>query len=99
MDFVVILATIFPVAINIADSAHTIFAIICNLRIRNFLVASADALKGYPDAIGAAFPETDVQLCIVHQIRNSLKYVTSKNQKEFLVDLKLVYQASPLEKA
>ena len=55
--------------------------------------------KGFPDAINAVFPETDVQLCIVHQIRNSLKYVASKNQKEFLVDLKLVYQAKTLEKA
>ena len=45
------------------------------------------------------FPETDVQLCIVHQIRNSLKYVASKNQKEFLADLKLVYKAETLEKA
>ena len=70
-----------------------------NRGIKDILVACVDGLKGFPDAIGAAFPETDVQLCIVHQIRNSLKYVASKNQKEFLADLILVYQAKTLEKA
>ena len=52
-----------------------------------------DGLKGFPDAIASVFPQTTVQLCIVHQIRNSVKYVASKNQKEFMRDLKLVYQA------
>lgn len=52
-----------------------------------------DGLTGFPQAIQAAFPHTQVQLCVVHQIRNSLKYVASKNQKEFMTDLKLVYQA------
>ena len=51
-------------------------------------------LTGFPDAIQSVYPKTDVQLCIVHQIRNSVKYVGSKNQKEFLSDLKLVYGAS-----
>ena len=50
-------------------------------------------LKGFPEAIQAAFPHTEVQLCIVHQIRNSIKHVASKNQKAFMVDLKTVYQA------
>lgn len=54
-------------------------------------------LTGFPDAIQSVFPKTDVQLCIVHQIRNSVKYVGSKNQKEFLSDLKLVYGASTSE--
>lgn len=70
-----------------------------NRGVKDILIACIDGLKGFPDAINAEFPETDVQLCIVHQIRNSLKYVASKNQKEFLVDLKLVYQAKTLEKA
>ena len=51
-------------------------------------------LTGFPDAIQSVYPKTDVQLCIVHQIRNSVKYVGSKNQKEFLSDLKLVYGPS-----
>ena len=54
-------------------------------------------LIGFPDAIQSVYPKTDVQLCIVHQIRNSVKYVGSKNQKEFLSDLKLVYGASTSE--
>ena len=52
-----------------------------------------DGLTGFPEAIKGVFPKTEVQLCIIHQIRNSLKYVASKNQKEFMKDLKEVYQA------
>jgi len=58
-----------------------------------------DGLKGFPEAINAVFPETEVQLCIVHQIRNSLKYVASKNQKEFAGELKKVYKAFTKEEA
>jgi transposase-like protein len=50
-------------------------------------------LSGFPEAINAIYPETEVQLCIIHQIRNILKYVGSKHQKEFMADLKLVYKA------
>jgi putative transposase len=56
-------------------------------------IACVNGLKGFPEAIEAIFPKTEGQLCVVHQIRNSLKYVGSKNQKEFMVDLKRVYQA------
>ena len=65
-----------------------------NRGINDILIACIDGLKGFPEAIEAIFPNTEVQLCIVHQIRNSLKYVGSKNQKEFMVDLKRVYKAS-----
>lgn len=61
--------------------------------VEDILIACVDGLKGFPEAINTAFPKTEVQLCIVHQIRNSLKLVASKNQKEFMKDLKLVYQA------
>lgn len=61
--------------------------------VEDILIACIDGLKGFPEAIQASFPHTDVQLCIVHQIRNSLKFVASKNQKEFMKDLKTVYQA------
>ena len=64
-----------------------------NRGVQDILIACVDGLKGFPDAIASVFPETTVQLCIVHQIRNSVKYVASKNQKEFMRDLKLVYQA------
>lgn len=61
--------------------------------VRDILIACVDGLKGFPDAIASVFPETTVQLCIVHQIRNSIKYVASKRQKEFMKDLEQVYQA------
>lgn len=61
--------------------------------VRDILIACVDGLKGFPDTIASVFPETTVQLCIVHQIRNSIKYVASKRQKEFMKDLKQVYQA------
>lgn len=70
-----------------------------NRGVEDILIASVDGLKGFPEAINAIFPKTEVQLCIVHQIRNSLKYVASKNQKEFMKDLKLVYQAISKEAA
>ncbi len=57
------------------------------------MIACVDGLRGFPEAINTAFPKAEVQLCVIHQIRNSLKHVASKNQKEFMVDLKGVYQA------
>lgn len=62
--------------------------------VEDLLIASIDGLKGFPEAIADVFPKTEIQLCIVHQIRNSLKYVVSKDQKAFMADLKLVYRPS-----
>lgn len=70
-----------------------------NRGIEDILIASVDGLKGFPEAINAIFPNTEVQLCIVHQIRNSLKYVGSGNQKQFAKDLKKVYKAFTKEEA
>ncbi len=67
--------------------------------VEDILIASVDGLKGFPEAINAIFPKAEVQLCIVHQIRNSIKYVASKDQKEFAKDLKLIYQAPTKELA
>lgn len=67
--------------------------------VEDVLIASIDGLKGFPEAIAEVFPKTEIQLCIVHQIRNSLKYLVSKDQKTFMADLKLVYRASSLELA
>jgi transposase-like protein len=67
--------------------------------VEDILIASVDGLKGFPEAINAIFPQTEVQLCIVHQIRNSIRYVVSKEQKEFAKDLKLIYQAPTKEVA
>lgn len=70
-----------------------------NRGLKDILIACIDNLKGFSEAIVSIFPQTEVQSCIVHQIRNSLKYVASKNQKEFVKDLKEIYQASTKELA
>ncbi len=70
-----------------------------NRGVEDILIAAVDGLKGFPEAINAIFPQTDVQLCIIHQIRNSMKYVASKNQKAFMADLKPVYKAVNKEAA
>lgn len=67
--------------------------------VNDILIASTDNLTGFSDAIKSVFPQTVVQTCVVHQIRNSIKYVASKNQKMFMKDLKLVYQAVSKEQA
>lgn len=70
-----------------------------NRGVEDILIAAVDGLKGFPEAINAIFPQTEVQLCIIHQIRNSMKYVASKNQKAFMADLKPVYKAVSKEAA
>lgn len=70
-----------------------------NRGVKDILIASIDGLSGFPEAIHSLFPDTEIQLCVVHQIRNSLKYVASKNQKEFAKDLKTVYQAFSKDEA
>ena len=60
---------------------------------------SAATHLGFPEAITTVLPGAEVQLCIIHQIRNSLRYIASKNQKEFMVDLKKVYTAPTEAKA
>ncbi len=62
-------------------------------RGEGFLIASIDGLKGFPDATANVFPKTEIQLCIVHQIRSSLKSGVSKDQT-LMNDLKLVYKAT-----
>ena len=68
-----------------------------NRGVQDILIACTDNLKGFSEAILSVFPKTEIQTCIVHQIRNSLKYVASKDQKEFMADLKLVYRADTKE--
>lgn len=64
-----------------------------NRGLKDILIACIDNLNGFAEAIESIFPQTEVQSCVVHQIRNSLKYVASKDQKVFMDDLKPVYQA------
>lgn len=85
-----------------SEGAHFWLGVLNDLKARgveDILIACVDGLKGFPEAINTAFPKAETQLCIVHQIRNSLKYVASKNQKEFMANLKTVYQASSKESA
>jgi putative transposase len=84
------------------EGAHFWLGVLNDLRARgieDILIASIDGLKGFPDAIAQVYPKTEIQLCVVHQIRNSLKYVVSRDQKEFMLDLKLVYKATSKDMA
>lgn len=79
-----------------SEGAHFWLSVLTDLQTRgvqDILIACVDGLKGFPEAIQTIFPKASIQLCIVHQIRNSLKYVGSQYQKEFLKDLKEVYRA------
>ena len=62
--------------------------------VKDILVLCADGLSGIQDAVGTAFPNTEYQRCIVHQLRNTLKYVSHKDKKEFAGDLKTIYHSS-----
>lgn len=79
------------------EGAHFWLSVMNDLHARgieDILIASIDGLKGFPEAIAEVFPKAEIQLCVVHQIRNSLKYVVSRDQKAFMLDLKLVYKAT-----
>lgn len=70
-----------------------------NRGVKDILIICADGLAGIKEAITAAFPKTEYQRCIVHQVRNTLKYVPDKDRKAFAADLKTIYHASDEEKA
>ncbi|WP_261875316.1 IS256 family transposase [Vibrio rarus] len=67
--------------------------------VEDILIACVDGLKGFPDAINTVFPETHIQLCIVHMVRNSLKYVSWKDYKAVTADLKRVYRSATEDEA
>jgi transposase-like protein len=84
-----------------AEGANFWLSVLTELKnrgVKEILIACIDGLKGFPDAINTVFPKTEIQLCIIHQIRNTLKYIASKDQKEFMKQLKTVYSA-PTEEA
>ena len=70
-----------------------------NRGVRDIFIACVDGLKGFPEAIEATFPQAEVQLCVVHMIRNSLRYVSWKDRKALASDLKTVYHASSEDEA
>jgi len=67
--------------------------------VEDCFIARVDGLKGLPEAIEAVYPQTQVQLCIVHQVRNSLKYVSWKDRKQVAADLRAIYTAPTVESA
>jgi transposase-like protein len=78
------------------EGAHFWLTVLTELKkrgVKDILIACVDGLKGFPEAIEQAFPQTQVQLCVVHQIRASLRYVGARYQKEFISNLKEVYRA------
>ena len=79
-----------------SEGANFWLSVLADLKARgleDILIACIDNLNGFAEAISSVFPQVEIQSCIVHQIRNSLKYVASKDQKSFMKDLKCVYQA------
>lgn len=84
------------------EGANFWLSVLTNLQnrgVQDILIACIDGLKGFEEAIVSIFPQTEVQSCIIHQIRNSLKFVASKDQKQFMSELKLVYKADTKELA
>jgi len=70
-----------------------------NRGVKDIFIACVDGLKGFPEAIESIFPQTQVQLCIVHMIRNSVRYVNWKDRKQLCADLKTIYKAATTELA
>lgn len=70
-----------------------------NRGVEDIYIACVDGLKGFPEAIEAVFPDTEVQLCVVHMIRNSVRYVSWRDRKQICADLKSIYGADTLEQA
>lgn len=70
-----------------------------NRGVKDILIACVDGLKGFPEAIEAVYPDTQVQLCIVHMVRHSLNFVSWKQRKEMANDLKEIYSAATVEQA
>lgn len=70
-----------------------------NRGVKHLFIACVDGLKGFPEAINTAFPDAKIQLCIVHMVRNSLKFVPWKDYKEVAMDLKRIYQSVSEEEA
>lgn len=70
-----------------------------NRGVEDILIVCKDGLSGFSEAIHSIFPKTAIQTCVIHQIRNTMKYIPHKEQKIVMSDLKTVYQALTLEEA
>ncbi len=94
------LKEVLTIEIGQNESAKYWLSVLNNLKnrgVRDVLIICADALSGIKEAIATAFPQTEYQRCIVHQVRNTLKYVSDKDRKAFAADLKKIYHAPNAE--
>jgi len=85
-----------------AEGANFWLSVVTDLQnrgVQDVFIAAIDGLTGFKDAIQSVFPKTQVQRCVIHQIRQSLKYVIWKDRKSFVADLKTIYQAATRENA
>jgi len=85
-----------------AENANFWLSVLTDLQqrgVKDIFIATTDGLTGFSDAVRAVFPHTEIQRCVIHQIRNSLRYVSWSDRKPFVRDLKLVYQAPNRETA
>lgn len=85
-----------------SESSNFWLSVITDLQtrgVKDIFIACMDGLSGFKEAVLAVFPQTQIQRCIIHQIRNSLKYITWSDRKPFMLDLKEVYQAATRESA
>ena len=76
------------------EGAHHWLSVLTDLHnrgVKDIPIACVDGLKGFPEAIESIYPNTEIQHRVIHQIRNSMKYIAAKNQKAFMTDLKCVY--------
>lgn len=88
--------------ISETEGAHFWMNVLDDLKRRgvdDILIASVDNLKGFTDVIKNVFPKTEIQSCIIHQIRNTMRFIASKDMKAFLVDLRIVYRAIDITQA
>lgn len=76
-----------------ADFWLSVLTDLQNRGVNDILIACVDGVTGFPEAINSIYPDTEVQLCVINQIRNSLKYIDSRHHKAFMADLKPVYRA------
>ncbi|MDL0445799.1 IS256 family transposase [Vibrio alginolyticus] len=82
-----------------ANYSLSVLTDLYNRGVEDILIACVDGLTGFPEAIATIYPDTEVQQCTIHQIRNSMKYAAFKHQKAFMADLKPVYRAVSKEAA
>ena len=84
------------------EGAHHWLSVLTDLHnrgVKDILIACVDGIKGFHEAIESIYPDTEIQHCVIHPIRNAMRYIAARNQKAFMTDLKCVYKAATLHAA